>query len=92
MAKQLRALAALSKVLSSVSTHHMVAHNHLTLVPEVLMPSSDLCRHACGTHNIPAGKTLIHIITKLFFKTQNIFLLQEVATIRLSLFMYYTMC
>jgi hypothetical protein len=29
MAQQLRALAALSEVLSSISSNHMVAHNHL---------------------------------------------------------------
>jgi hypothetical protein len=29
MAQQLRALTALPKVLSSISSNHMVAHNHL---------------------------------------------------------------
>jgi hypothetical protein len=29
MAQQLRALAALSEVLSSIPSNHMVAHNHL---------------------------------------------------------------
>ena len=37
MAQQLRALAALPEVLSSISNNHVVAHNHLSWD---LMPSS----------------------------------------------------
>jgi hypothetical protein len=40
MAQQLRALAALPEVLSSISSNHMVAHNHLSWD---LMPSSGVC-------------------------------------------------
>ena len=39
MAQQLRALAVLPEVLSSIPSNHMVAHNHLYWDP---MPSSDV--------------------------------------------------
>jgi hypothetical protein len=39
MAQRLRTLTALPKVLSSISTNHMVAHNHLY---RDLMPSSGM--------------------------------------------------
>jgi len=39
MAQWLRALTALPEVLSSISSNHMVAHNHLQWD---LVPSSDL--------------------------------------------------
>jgi hypothetical protein len=41
MAQRLRALTALSKVLSSIPSNHMVAHNHLQCD---LMLSSDLSK------------------------------------------------
>jgi hypothetical protein len=49
MALQLRALTALPKVLSSIPSNHMVAHNHLQWD---LMPSSGVSEESNGEHKI----------------------------------------
>ena len=45
MAQQVRALTALTEVLNSIPTNHMVAHNHLE---RDLMPSSGVSEDSCN--------------------------------------------
>lgn len=55
MALKLRALALVQES-ASVSSTHMVAHNHPTLVPGDQIHSSDQCRHDTHMEYIPASK------------------------------------
>jgi hypothetical protein len=53
MAQRLRALAALLEVLSSISSNHMVTHNHFNVIWCPLL----VCRHTCR-------QNIIYIINK----------------------------
>lgn len=44
-----KALAALPQGTGSIGSTHMAAHNHLTLVPGDLIPSSDIHGHSMQT-------------------------------------------
>jgi hypothetical protein len=57
MAQQLRALAALPEVLSSIPRNHVVPHNHLSLL-------ACRCTYRQSTH--------LHKINKSFLKKKNL--------------------